>query len=72
MSENEKITAPEASSVLQATYDDFVALVRVNPSLELPLTNIVQQRMLAEKDAEIALLRQTAGVNPHAEEDPEE
>jgi len=45
-----------------ATPADFRALIQANPSLQLPLTNIIQQRLLAEKDAEIAALKATAAA----------
>ena len=46
----------EVSVFDQVTIEDFMALLRFNPSLQLPVNNIIQQRLLAEKDAEIERL----------------
>lgn len=50
-----------------ATMEDFAELVKANPSLQLPLTNIVQKRLLAEKDAEIARLTAEVAAKDHSE-----
>lgn len=42
---------------ITATPVDFEELMRVNPGLQLPLVNIIQRRLLVEKDAEIARLK---------------
>ncbi len=41
---------------ITATPADFEELIKANPGLHLPLVNIIQRRLLAEKDAEIARL----------------
>ena len=40
-----------------ATPEDLEELFKSNPNLQLALVNIIQKRMLAERDAEIAELR---------------
>ena len=45
---------------LVATQADFLELLKANPRMQLPLVTIIQQRLLAEKDAEIAELKQGA------------
>ena len=47
----------EIPEVISPTMADFIKLVEANPQLRLPLTNIVQRRLLAEKDAEISILK---------------
>lgn len=46
---------PEGAYVAQM--EDFIELMETIPNLEMPLINIVQKRLLAEKDAEIAALK---------------
>ena len=55
---NGKVPAAVPEGAIVATTADFIELIKANPSLELPLTNIVQKRLLAEKDAEIAELKE--------------
>ena len=50
----------EAPQVITPLMEDYERLIAANPQLKLPLANIVQQRMLAEKDAEIAELKASA------------
>ena len=45
---------------ISATAADFQELLEANPSLQLPLINIVQKRLLAEKDMEIERLKSDA------------
>jgi hypothetical protein len=42
---------------LAVTMEDFQALIEQNPQLRMPLINIVQARLLVERDAEIAELK---------------
>jgi len=48
-------TTPEPP--MTAITADYENLVTANPGLRLPLVNIIQQRLLAEKDVEIAELK---------------
>jgi len=42
---------------ISATTADFQELLEANPSLQLPLVNIIQKWLLAEKDVEIERLK---------------
>ena len=59
MTTTKKIKASKNGSTadeIVATVADFTALIDANPQLQLPLINIIQKRLLAEKDAEIKRL----------------
>ncbi len=59
MTQNSKVNL-EAVPVevgITATSADFEELIKATPGLQLLLVNIIQKRLLVEKDAEIAMLR---------------
>ena len=54
---NNTVPSEVTEDSVTATMVDFVELVKANPSLELPLVNIIQKRLLAEAAVEIASLK---------------
>ena len=53
------VVIPDGVGLLP-TEQDYTALIKAYPTMELPLINIIQQRLLAEKDVEIAGLKDQA------------